>query len=158
MDTVCQPDLKKVLMRGFELPKNPTMIPVVAVALIAPGPRILMQRRKESRAFGGLWEFPGGKVEAGESPESALIREVEEELGIRLAAAALEPLTFASDPALPPASRQPHVILLYTARRWSGEPRCLDADSLGWFAPDEILRLPMPPLDVPLAKALIRAI
>jgi 8-oxo-dGTP diphosphatase len=134
------------------------MIPVVAAALIAPGPLILMQQRKVSGAFGGLWEFPGGKVEAGESPESALLREIEEELGIGLDPGALVPLTFASDPVLPPGVRQPHVILLYTCRLWSGEPRCLDAEAIAWIAPDALMALPMPPLDVPLAEALLKVI
>ena len=117
-----------------------------------------MQQRRADRAFGGLWEFPGGKVETGESPESALIREIEEELGLVLAPEALVPLSFASDPALPPAPRQPHVILLYTCREWQGEPRCLDGDAIAWLASGELLALPMPPLDVPLAKALLKAI
>jgi 8-oxo-dGTP diphosphatase len=134
------------------------MIPVVAAALIAPGPRILMQRRRETRAFGGLWEFPGGKVEAGESLESALLREIDEELGVALDPTALEPLAFASDPVLPPAPRQPHVILLYICRAWTGEPRCLDADSIAWIAPDALMALAMPPLDIPLARALLKAI
>ena len=134
------------------------MIPVVAVALIASDGRILMQQRRADRAFGGLWEFPGGKVEPGESPESALIREIEEELGLVLAPETLVPLSFASDPALPPTPRQPHVILLYTCREWHGEPRCLDGDDIAWVACDELLTLPMPPLDVPLAKALLKVI
>lgn len=117
-----------------------------------------MQQRRADRAFGGLWEFPGGKVELGESPESALIREIEEELGLTLLQQGLAPLTFASDPAQPPAPRQPHVILLYTCREWPGEPRCLDGDSIAWVAPDDLLALPMPPLDVPLAKAVLRSI
>lgn len=134
------------------------MIPVVAVALIAPGPSILMQQRRRDRAHGGLWEFPGGKVEPGESPESALIREIAEELGVTLQAADLAPLAFASDPAQPPSPRQPHVILLYTCRRWEGEPRCLDGEAIAWTAPDALIALPMPPLDIPLAKALLKAI
>jgi 8-oxo-dGTP diphosphatase len=138
--------------------KIPTMIPVVAAALIAPGPLILMQQRKLAGTFGGLWEFPGGKVEPGESPESALLREIDEELGIALDPAAFHPLTFASDPALPPAPRQPHVILLYICRRWDGEPRCLDAEAIAWIAPEALMALPMPPLDVPLAEALLKAI
>jgi 8-oxo-dGTP diphosphatase len=158
MCSVCQSPLKKVLMEATELPRIPTMIPVVAVALIAPDGRVLMQRRREDRPFAGLWEFPGGKVEPGESLESALVREAGEELGIGLDPAALEPLSFASDSRLPPAPRQPHVILLYTCRSWSGEPRCLDAAALGWFAPPDLRQLPMPPLDVPLAEALIRAL
>lgn len=140
------------------MPKIPTIVPVVAVALIAPDGRILMQQRKLAGAFGGLWEFPGGKVEPGESPESALLREIEEELGISLDSAEVRPLTFASDPALPPAPRQPHVILLYTCRRWQGEPRCLDAEAIAWIAPDALMALAMPPLDVPLAEALLNVI
>jgi 8-oxo-dGTP diphosphatase len=157
MFSVCQPPLKKVLMDESNLQNIPTMIPVVAVALLTPDGRVLMQQRRPDRAFGGLWEFPGGKIECGESPESALLREVSEELGIALEAAALEPLCFASDRRLPPGDRQPHVILLYTCREWHGVPQCLDAAALRWFAPSELNRLPMPPLDVPLAEALIRA-
>lgn len=134
------------------------MIPVVAVALIDASGRILMQQRRADRAFGGLWEFPGGKVETGESPESALIREIEEELGLILECGELTPLTFASDPAQPPAPRQPHVILLYTCHHWQGEPDCLDGESIAWVMPEELMALPMPPLDVPLAKALLRSI
>ena len=134
------------------------MIPVVAVALIAPDRRILMQQRKLTGMFGGLWEFPGGKVEPGESPESALLREIDEELGVALDPVALHALTFASDPALPPMPRQPHVILLYTCRRWQGEPRCLDGEAIAWVAPDALMALPMPPLDVPLAEALLKVI
>lgn len=155
---VCQPSVKKVLRSGPQLPKIPTMIPVVAVALIAAEQRILMQQRKLSGAFGGLWEFPGGKVEPGESPESALVREIEEELGIVLDAAALQPLTFASDPRHPPAARQPHVILLYTCRRWEGEPHCLEGEAIAWVAADALMALSMPPLDIPLAEALLKAI
>lgn len=136
----------------------PTFIPVVAVALIDRNRRILMQQRRADRAHGGLWEFPGGKIEPGESPESALVREIEEELGIVLDPARLEPLSFASDPAQPPAPRAPHVILLYTCRSWSGEPGCLDGDAIAWTAPDALMALPMPPLDVPLAKALLKSI
>lgn len=140
------------------MPRIPTMIPVVAVALIARDGRILMQQRRADRAFGRLWEFPGGKIEPGESPESALVREIEEELGLTLAPQALLPLTFASDPVQPPAPRAPHVILLYTCRDWPGEPRCLDGESIAWIAPDDLMALPMPPLDVPLAKALLKSI
>ncbi len=140
------------------MPNIPTFIPVVAAALLVPGPLILMQQRKLSGAHGGLWEFPGGKVERGESAESALLREIDEELGITLDPSALQPLTFASDPTLPPAPRQPHVILLYICRRWEGEPRCLDAEAIAWVAPEALMALPMPPLDVPLAEALLKAI
>ncbi|MFT4027355.1 MAG: (deoxy)nucleoside triphosphate pyrophosphohydrolase [Novosphingobium sp.] len=145
-------------MRASDVQNIPTFVPVVAVALIAPDRRILMQRRRADRAHGGLWEFPGGKVETGESLESALSREIAEELGLALDPADLEPLTFASDPAQPPAPRAPHVILLYTCRSWRGEPQCLDGDAIAWIAPEDLAALPMPPLDVPLAKALLKAI
>ncbi|MBW8784925.1 MAG: (deoxy)nucleoside triphosphate pyrophosphohydrolase [Novosphingobium sp.] len=142
--------------------KNPTVIPVVAVALLAGDGRVLMQRRPQGGAHGGLWEFPGGKLEPGETLESALIREIGEELGIVLDGATLAPLAFASDPVQPPAPRETYVILLYTCRQWSGAPRCLEGTERGaeiaWFAPAELDGLAMPPLDRPLAAALQRAI
>ena len=106
-----------------------------------------MQKRRLSGAHGGLWEFPGGKIEALETPVTALVREITEELGLVLKAEALSPLTFATDPG------QPHVILLYTCRQWSGEPVCLDGEELGWFAPEALAGLAMPPLDIPLSRA-----
>jgi 8-oxo-dGTP diphosphatase len=144
-------------MAETDLQNFPTMIPVVAAALIAPDGRILMQQRRRERAFGGLWEFPGGKIEPEESPESALLREISEELGIVLDPSKLSPLTFSSDPRLPPARRQAHVILLYTCRSWSGEPLCLDGAAIEWFTLPELVKLPMPPLDLPLAEALVRS-
>jgi 8-oxo-dGTP diphosphatase len=128
--------------------KIPTVIPVVAVALIDNAGLVLMQRRRISAEHGGLWEFPGGKVEAGETLTSALQREIAEELDLQMDAAALEPLSFAASPD------QPHVILLYTCRRWSGDPVCLEGEEIGWFAADALVGLAMPPLDVPLARAL----
>jgi 8-oxo-dGTP diphosphatase len=128
--------------------ENPTIIPVVAVALLGDSGRVLLQQRRAGRAHGGLWEFPGGKVEAGESLDSALRREVAEELGIELDPLALEPLSFAAMPV------DPHVVLLYTCRSWSGEAQCLDAAALGWFSGAQLAALPLVPLDVPLARAL----
>jgi 8-oxo-dGTP diphosphatase len=128
--------------------KNPTIIPVVAVALVDASGRVLMQQRRIGGEHGGLWEFPGGKVEPRESLEESLCREILEELGVTLSGDALEPLSFASDAA------QPYVILFYTCREWEGEPQCLDGEAISWFTIEQIAALAMPPLDVPLARAL----
>jgi 8-oxo-dGTP diphosphatase len=136
--------------------KNPTIIPVVAVALVDGARRILVQQRRFGGAHGGLWEFPGGKIEEGETPEGALVREVAEELGIAIALPDLVPVTFASDRRT--EGREPYLILLYLCRSWSGEPRCLDGEAIAWFAPDALGDLAMPPLDRPLATALAAAI
>lgn len=121
---------------------------VVAAALVDPAGRLCMQQRPADRQHGGLWEFPGGKVEPGESPAMALQRELAEELGIAVAAEALVPCGFAADAGL--------VILLYAARVWHGSPKCLDAMALQWVAPDAVARLAMPPLDYPLAEQIAR--
>lgn len=128
------------------------MVPVVAAALIAPDGRILMHQRKFGAALGGLWEFPGGKVESGESADSALVRELAEELGIVVAAGDLVYLDRASE------AGNPYVILLYTCRHWVGEPQCLAGEALAWVLPEDLLALEMPPLDVPLAQTLISSI
>jgi len=127
----------------------------VALALVDTAGKILMQQRLCDADHAGLWEFPGGKVNASETLEQALIREIEEELGVQVRSSDLVPVCFASDSTLPPAPRNPHVIFLYTARIWSGEVQCHAAQSLGWFVPTELASLEMPPLDVPLAKALL---
>ena len=124
------------------------MLDVVALALISSSGRILLQRRPTERQHGGLWEFPGGKLERGETAIAGLLREIEEELGLRLAEADVHWLTRAQDPA------GQIVIRLYTCRHWSGEPECLDAAELGWFMPEALDALPMPPLDRPLAQVL----
>ena len=124
------------------------MLDVVALALIDPNHRVLLQRRRANRQHGGLWEFPGGKLEPGETAIAGLLREIEEELGLQLAEAQVAWLARAADPAAG------IVIRLYTCRQWTGEPLCLDAAELGWFALDELSALAMPPLDVPLAQAL----
>lgn len=139
------------------LRKFSTPLLVVAAALIAGDGRVLMQRRRLTSEHGGLWEFPGGKLEPGESPESALVREIDEELGIALDRDALVPLAFASGPVGEAAGRPALVILLYSCRDWAGAPACHDGEEIRWFALDALTGLAMPPLDYPLAKALISA-
>jgi 8-oxo-dGTP diphosphatase len=131
----------------------PTVLfPVVAAALIDGAGRVLVQQRPAGKAMAGLWEFPGGKVEPGEAPEAALARELMEELGIAVLPADLEPLSFASEPL----DGRHLLLLLYLARRWTGEPLPLDAAALRWAAPSELADLPMPPADRPLVAALTR--
>lgn len=119
---------------------------VVAAALTDDAGRVLVQRRPLGKAMAGLWEFPGGKVERGETPEAALARELGEELGIFVAPGDLAPLTFASQRL---ADRH-MLLLLYRCTRWAGSPRALDADMLLWRTPDDMADLPMPPADLPL--------
>ena len=125
---------------------------VVACALVDADKRVLIAQRPEGKALAGLWEFPGGKVEPGETPEAALIREIAEELDVRLEAGALTPLTFASE-AL---GDRDLLLLLYVAREWEGEPRALDASAISWVTIAEMRALPMPPADAPFADALAR--
>ncbi|HVF93930.1 MAG TPA: (deoxy)nucleoside triphosphate pyrophosphohydrolase [Sphingomonas sp.] len=123
---------------------------VVAAALTDPEGRVLLQQRPPGKHLAGLWEFPGGKIEPGETPEAALVRELREELGIAVNAAALTPVTFASAAA---GSR--HLILmLYRVETWAGTPQPLDATALRWDHPAAMHALPMPPADVPLVEAL----
>lgn len=123
---------------------------VVAAALVEADGRVLLQQRAPDRAMAGLWEFPGGKVEADELPEAALIRELREELGIEIAPADLAPACFASAPN----GERHMILLLYLCRRWRGEPRPLDASALRWEAPAAMRALPMPPADAPLVDLL----
>ncbi|HEX8225535.1 MAG TPA: (deoxy)nucleoside triphosphate pyrophosphohydrolase [Allosphingosinicella sp.] len=133
--------------------KNPTLT-VVAAALVDGEGRVLLQRRAPGRAMAGLWEFPGGKVEPGERPEAALVRELDEELGIEVDAAELSPAAFASADN---AGRH-MLLLLYLCREWRGEPRALDAAELAWVLPADMPALPMPPADEPLIPLLERLI
>ncbi|HWU03248.1 MAG TPA: (deoxy)nucleoside triphosphate pyrophosphohydrolase [Novosphingobium sp.] len=125
------------------------MIVVVAVALLDGRGQVLMQRRPRERQHGGLWEFPGGKVEPGETPHAAARREMAEELGVELVLEDLEPVSFA---AL--ADGAPLTILLFACRRWQGEPQPIDAEAIAWTPAQDIAGLSMPPLDYPLARAL----
>ncbi|MEG1452401.1 8-oxo-dGTP diphosphatase MutT [Brevundimonas sp.] len=123
----------------------PTVL-VVAVALIDPDGRILIAQRPEGKQLAGLWEFPGGKVEAGERPEQALIRELQEELGIDVKEACLSPFVFTSH-----AYEKFHLLMpLYLCRRWSGTVVAKEHTALAWVKPDKLRDYPMPPADEPL--------
>ncbi|MES2173188.1 MAG: (deoxy)nucleoside triphosphate pyrophosphohydrolase [Pseudomonadota bacterium] len=127
------------------MPAFPPLL-VVAVALIDADGRVLLQQRPPGKAMAGLWEFPGGKVEPGETPEAALVRELEEELGIETHGSCLAPATFASE-----ALGQKHLLLLlYVCRKWKGVPEARHATALKWLKPAQMYALDMPPADLPL--------
>ncbi|MCO5090114.1 8-oxo-dGTP diphosphatase MutT [Bosea sp. (in: a-proteobacteria)] len=127
------------------------LVLVVACALIDADNRILVSQRPEGKALAGLWEFPGGKLEAGERPEPALIRELAEELGITVKEPCLAPLTFASH-----AYPDFHLLMpLYVCRRWEGTPASREGQALKWIRPGKLRELSMPPADEPLIPALI---
>lgn len=128
----------------------PPLLLVVAAALIDADGRVLLAQRPAQSAHGGLWEFPGGKIEAGELPESALIRELKEELGILVPARCLAPLTFASH-----TYETCHLLMpLYVCRNWEGEPIPLEGQSLAWVRKNRLRNYPMPPADEPLIPIL----
>lgn len=130
----------------------PTWLPVVAVALQHADGRWLMHRRPADKHHGGLWEFPGGKVESEENPKLALVREISEELGIELKERHLRAAAFA-DGAVSRDGIQ-LVILLYTCANWTGEPQALEGGAVEWFSPAEIRDLAKPPLDARLCSQL----
>ena len=119
---------------------------VVAAALVDRDGRVLVQRRPANKAHGGFWEFPGGKLDPGETPENGLIRELGEELAIAVPCGCLSPAAFAS---IPLEDRQ-LLLLLFLARKWTGVPRALAASELRWLRPAELYALDMPPADKPL--------
>ncbi|MAB14996.1 8-oxo-dGTP diphosphatase MutT [Parvibaculum sp.] len=123
---------------------------VAACALVDADGRVLMAKRPEGKPMAGLWEFPGGKVEAGETPEASLIRELQEELGIDVTEACLAPLSFASH-----AYETFHLLMpLYVCRRWEGRVQPLEGQELNWVRPNRMRDYPMPPADEPLVAAL----
>ena len=128
------------------------LLPVVAAALVRTDGAVLMQQRPAGKGHAGLWEFPGGKLEPGESPEAALVRELREELGIVVDPGDLHGAAFASVPL----GERHLLLLLYIVRRWQGEPRALEAAALRWDRADMLADLPMPPADRPLVTALPR--
>ena len=126
------------------------MLFVVACALIDPDRRVLIAQRPEGKSLAGLWEFPGGKVEAGETPEAALIRELKEELGISTKTACLAPLSFASH-----SYDDFHLLMpLYVCRKWQGIPQAREHTALKWVRAQSLRDYPMPPADEPLVAAL----
>ncbi len=123
---------------------------VSAVALVDKDGRVLLAQRPEGKSMAGLWEFPGGKVEPNETPEVALIRELQEELGIDTWASCLAPLTFASH-----QYEDFHLLMpLFVCRKWSGIPVGQEGQNLTWTKPNRLKDYPMPPADLPLAAAL----
>ena len=126
------------------------IILVSAVALIDVDGRVLLAQRPEGKSMAGLWEFPGGKVEVGESPEAALIRELQEELGIDTWASCLAPLTFASH-----AYEDFHLLMpLFACRKWEGIPMSKEGQALKWVPAADLSNYPMPPADIPLLPIL----
>ena len=122
------------------------MLLVAAAALVDADGRVLICQRPEGKQLAGLWEFPGGKVEAGETPEACLIRELEEELGITVTHACLAPFVFASH-----SYESFHLLMpLYLVRRWEGRPTAHEHKALAWVKPNNLTDYPMPPADGPL--------
>ena len=127
------------------------LVLVAACALVDPDARVLIAQRPAGKPMAGLWEFPGGKVEAGERPEQTLIRELKEELGISVDEPCLAPLTFASH-------RYPdfHLLMpLYVCRRWEGTVTAREGQTLAWVRPNRLRDYPMPPADEPLVSHLM---
>lgn len=124
---------------------NPTML-VVAAALFDGAGRVLLHQRPHDKHHGGLWEFPGGKVEESESPEAALARELTEELGISIDSRAFSPAGFATG-SLPRGGDGALVILLYTCTQWCGEPRALEGEAVAWLDLTSCAGMDLAPLD-----------
>ncbi|MEL7467448.1 MAG: 8-oxo-dGTP diphosphatase MutT [Pseudomonadota bacterium] len=123
---------------------------VAAVALIDPDGRVLLAQRPQGKSMAGLWEFPGGKVEAGETPEACLIRELHEELGIDTWESCLAPLTFASH-----SYEDFHLLMpLFACRKWDGIVQGREGQALAWVKPRDFGTYPMPPADIPLIPIL----
>lgn len=127
-----------------------SLLLVVACALVDTDRRVLIAQRPEGKNLAGLWEFPGGKLEKGENPEEALIRELREELGIETKTACLAPLSFVSH-----AYDNMHLLMpLYVCRKWQGTPEAREHTALKWVRPQALRDYPMPPADTPLIAAL----
>ena len=126
------------------------VILVAAVALFDVDGRVLIAQRPEGKPMAGLWEFPGGKVDAGETPEAALIRELQEELAVDTVESCLAPLTFASH-----AYNDFHLLMpLYVCRKWEGRVTPMENQQIKWVIPMRLGDFPMPPADKPLIAML----
>lgn len=122
------------------------LVTVAACALIDADGRVLIARRPEGKSMAGLWELPGGKIEAGETPEQAVIRELDEELGVSIRPECLSPLTFASH-----AYDSFHLLMpVFVCRRWHGIPRPSEHAAIKWVRPQRMRDYPMPPADMPV--------
>ena len=129
---------------------SPPIVLVAAVALVDADGRVLLAQRPAGKSMAGLWEFPGGKVDTGETPEAALIRELAEELGIDVTLSCLAPFTFASH-----TYPDFHLLMpLYVCRKWSGIPAAREGQRLAWVRPARLADYSMPPADVPLVAML----
>ena len=127
------------------------LLTVAACALVDTDGRVLLAQRPAGKPMAGLWEFPGGKVDAGERPEQTLIRELKEELGILVNEACLAPLTFASH-----SYPDFHLLMpLYVCRRWEGTPMAMEGQQLAWVRVNRLRDYPMPPADEPLVSHLM---
>ena len=134
------------------------LLVVAACALIEPDQRLLIAQRPKGKALAGLWEFPGGKIESGESPEETIVRELQEELAVTITASSLAPLSFASH-----EYADFHLLMpLYVCQTWRGTPKAMEAQQIAWVEISDLTpqnsRFPMPPADVPLLPALQRYI
>ncbi len=128
----------------------PPLLLVAAAALVDVDGRVLLAQRPEGKSMAGLWEFPGGKVEPGETPEACLVRELREELGVDTEESCLAPLTFASH-----SYDRFHLLMpLFACRKWRGTPEPREAQALAWAYPKEMRRYPMPEADLPLVPML----
>lgn len=132
-------------------PSNPVLL-IAAAALINADGQVLVQLRPPGKPMAGLWEFPGGKVEPGETPSGALVRELREELAIGVDERDVQPFTFASERL----GERHLILLLYVCRKWEGDAQPLIASRLKWCDPEELQTLDMPPADIPLVAELRR--